>query len=390
MEFAVSSSPHVAFQPVSNAVVEMEHPDSLSNLPSLIESQARSSRPWVSSYKPLSHPNAVSAPAILSVPGLRAIIQALQSCNLPGPAAVIGPKEYLGQGGQYIVHKATMIECGIGSVKHFPIAVKQPKFDFDTSERMSLAGNDAQHHLRNISVEIKALTTPALQQHANIVRLISWAFDGYNVHQPITLVVELAQWDLKQLLDKKNPETRLDLRQRYLFCSDVAAGLDAIHQCNIVHGDLKPGNVLVFSQGDRLVAKLADFGLAVGEMNNAKDRIQISGTPGWRAPEVESGQLLLPKELPSTDSYSLGLLTWSTVLGSGQVAPPSCRINTAQWVRIEIDAARNDNNDRDCRAIFTVIDTALVQLLQTDPSQRPHILEPIFGAPSVAELNKFR
>jgi serine/threonine protein kinase len=43
---------------------------------------------------------------------------------------------------------------------------------------------------------------------------------------------------------------------------DVAEGLCYLHESGVVHGDLKPGNVLLkaASQG-RLTAKLADFGL---------------------------------------------------------------------------------------------------------------------------------
>ena len=83
----------------------------------------------------------------------------------------------------------------------------------------------------------------------------------------------------------------------------VARGLEALHRAGVVHGDIKPANLLMIpgeNAGDlpRSV-RLVDFGLAVlaGEVQGGH-----TGTPGYAAPEVVGGQV----PSPAADLYSLG------------------------------------------------------------------------------------
>jgi len=102
------------------------------------------------------------------------------------------------------------------------------------------------------------------------------------------------------------------------------AGLDYLHEHNIVHGDLKGVNILVDSERR---ARLADFGLAavVDESTNRTTATggEFRGTTRWMAPE-----LLLPevfgftgkfeKQLPSkdTDIYAIGMTILEVLTGS--------------------------------------------------------------------------
>ena len=92
----------------------------------------------------------------------------------------------------------------------------------------------------------------------------------------------------------------------------VARGLEALHRAGVFHGDIKPGNLLMIpgeSAGDlpRSV-RLVDFGLAVlaGESQGGH-----TGTPGFAAPEVVSGQV--PSQ--ASDLYSLGATLYSLACG---------------------------------------------------------------------------
>jgi serine/threonine protein kinase len=93
---------------------------------------------------------------------------------------------------------------------------------------------------------------------------------------------------------------------------DIADGITALHACGVVHGDLKPQNVLIFKEGERIVAKLGDFGFS-GLIIAQED---IRGqTRKWVAPEYLSrldGRSKVPEA--SGDIYSYGLLVtyiWS-------------------------------------------------------------------------------
>lgn len=59
----------------------------------------------------------------------------------------------------------------------------------------------------------------------------------------------------------------------------------AVAACNVVHGDVKPGNIVLHTGAVRLI----DFGLAVAvdQRAGSSARVRAAGTRGFMAPEVE-------------------------------------------------------------------------------------------------------
>jgi serine/threonine protein kinase len=98
--------------------------------------------------------------------------------------------------------------------------------------------------------------------------------------------------------------------------ADIADGLSALHVCGVIHGDLKPENVLLFDDlvtKGGLVAKVADFGFANIEF--LKENIR-GESRRWEAPERIHG---CPEEITTamqeldiagcaSDVYSFGLV----------------------------------------------------------------------------------
>lgn len=182
-----------------------------------------------------------------------------------------------------------------------------------------------QRRLKTLELEIRSLCHDRTRQHPNIVKLVAWGYDYSNRNDlyPLpVLYVEEAVCSLQTLLrdPRKFSPGRLSMATKYQLCLDVASGLECLRHCSIVHGDLKPDNVLIFKQLDKgmpFVAKLADFGLCIAiEKEEDITFSRYRSTPGWKPPEVESvgaDQTISPELLFKCDSYSYGLLGLSTL-----------------------------------------------------------------------------
>ena len=96
----------------------------------------------------------------------------------------------------------------------------------------------------------------------------------------------------------------------------VLEGLAYAHAREVVHRDLKPGNILCFSRQEPAV-KVADFGLAFGgESRNEgyhKERLGPAGTPDYMAPEQIRGEWR--RYGAWTDLYAVGCIAYELISG---------------------------------------------------------------------------
>ena len=121
------------------------------------------------------------------------------------------------------------------------------------------------------------------------------------------LVMEyLPSRTLGALLDAEGP---IEPRRAANIGTQIADGLAAAHAAGIVHRDIKPGNVLIGSDGK---VKITDFGVS-----RAADDVQltrtgmIAGTPAFLAPEIARGR----NPTSAADVFALGSTLYAAVEG---------------------------------------------------------------------------
>ena len=120
-----------------------------------------------------------------------------------------------------------------------------------------------------------------------------------------------------QLVDGKSLRQLLDVQKRLSpeltihIGACVAAALDDAHRAGFVHRDVKPGNILITSDGRVL---LTDFGIAKGLDTSDDDLTSdnvMMGTAKYLSPEQVRGRKLDGR----ADLYSLGLVLYECLAG---------------------------------------------------------------------------
>ncbi|KPA35208.1 serine threonine protein kinase [Fusarium langsethiae] len=112
-----------------------------------------------------------------------------------------------------------------------------------------------------------------------------------------------------------------------LLCIDVGHGIQGLHEKGFSHGDLKPNNVPVFKSSERWVAKLCDFGCAIGQVTTGKE--EYFGAPYWLSEASEIAALDSRSSLQQCDIYVYGLLVWSAFCLRGQHPPANPKLHNA-------------------------------------------------------------
>ncbi|ELP92393.1 protein kinase domain containing protein, partial [Entamoeba invadens IP1] len=131
----------------------------------------------------------------------------------------------------------------------------------------------------------------------------------------ICLVTEFAKYkSLNDLIKKteNDPNLKPNKKVRHRFILDMANGIFYLHNNGILHRDVKPANLLIFSYDleETILAKLTDFGSS-RNLNQLMTNMTFTkgiGTPAYMAPEI------LKKEryqMPS-DIYSFAITMYET------------------------------------------------------------------------------
>jgi len=118
------------------------------------------------------------------------------------------------------------------------------------------------------------------------------------------LVMEFIQGQpLEKLLEKGS----IPCSKACAWAAEVATALGVAHRRGVIHGDVKPANILI-TEDDRV--KLTDFGMARLASRDSKDT-PLLGSPAYWCPEQIVGK---PQDARS-DIFSLGVVMYEMVTG---------------------------------------------------------------------------
>jgi hypothetical protein len=140
-------------------------------------------------------------------------------------------------------------------------------------------------------------------RHPSIVHIHDVGAHG----QTLYIVMDyVAGGDLRRVLDARAP---LDLEHAIALLEPVAGALDAAHADGLIHGGVKPANVLIDGEGRGLLGLEA---VIPREISGLTRKAQLAGSPGYCAPEQIDQRAPLDAR---TDVYSFGCVFYECVTG---------------------------------------------------------------------------
>jgi predicted ATPase len=144
----------------------------------------------------------------------------------------------------------------------------------------------------------------------------------------------------------------------------IAGALESAHRLNIVHRDVKPGNILITDYGE---PALSDFGIAQMAEGFKTAAGTFAGSPAFTAPEILSGD---PPSRAS-DVYGLGATLFSALTGHAAFERRSGEQVVAQFLRIANESAPDLRASGIPDDVSAVVDKAMCR----DRDSRPSPLE---------------
>lgn len=207
----------------------------------------------------------------------------------------------------------------------------------------------------------------SIPPHPNVVQVFDVDTDPLNGIDYFTMEwVEgqsLNEWRLRQPV--------YDMTLLLNIAIGICRGLEAIHEANLVHGDITMGNILLANQSGQITPKLTDFGLSW----NADDGHPnfLGGTRRYLAPEQLNGSRWNHR----ADIYSLGAVLFFLFSGEHYLSS----VQSAENQDLSFELLKNAICNESPRTLQTVLGTAnsnlnelLLRLLEKKPEDRPQTI----------------
>lgn len=143
-----------------------------------------------------------------------------------------------------------------------------------------------------------------VMSHPNIVTI--YEADEGGPGRPPFIAMEYIEGETWNHIIKSGQKLAPD--QLFPMLMEIASSLEYAHNANVVHRDIKPGNIIQTKDGR---AKLMDFGIAKVPTSELTREGQFLGTPAYMSPEQVQGKAVDSR----CDLFSLGAVAYEMISG---------------------------------------------------------------------------
>lgn len=272
-------------------------------------------------------------------------------------------KDFVVAGG---MSKVTFAEKGGKEyfIKEF-LSPKYPVIDSPGSEKVKAQRRKACEAFEKHHRELNKKIATKVSLGGNLVFAIDFFRSG-TCYYKVTEKIDTASLTCEEI-------SHLSFDKILLIAKSVCHSIRILHDLNIVHGDLKPDNILIKKTSLAFSGKLIDFDDSYFSGNPPTDRESLVGTPEYYSPEQAAYIMDEDEEISGStltlksDIFTLGIILCEYFTGRKPILPSDCG---STWLCVEKDKSLSY-----AKSIPSGIKNLIDWMLRKNPNERPTINE---------------
>ena len=249
-------------------------------------------------------------------------------------------------------------------IKEF-LSPKYPLPDSPGSEKVKAQRRKACEAFEKHHRELNKKIATKVSLGGNLVFSVDFFRNG-TCYYKVTEKVDTASLSCEEI-------SRLPFELILLIAKSVCHSIRILHNLNIVHGDLKPDNILIKKTSLGYSGKLIDFDDSYFSGNPPTDRDCLVGTPEYYSPEQAAYIMDEDEEINGntltlkSDIFTLGIIFCEYFTGKKPVLPSDCG---STWICVE-----KGKRFTYAKGIPTNFKEVIDRMLRKNPDERPTINE---------------